>query len=114
MMLAQVLEDEFDATFEDGSVEAVAEDIVALWGAGEDVIGMWERKAEGVRGKKVDVREEVGSDEDGDEDEWEDEESGEEAPQLVPAATAAAEVQRPARPKPVIDEDGFTLVQKGR
>jgi pre-rRNA-processing protein TSR2 len=114
LMLAQVLEDEFDATFEDGSVEAVAEDIVALWGAGEDVVGMWERKAEGVRGKKVDVREEVGSDE----DEWEDEESGEEgeevAPQLVPAA-AAAEVQRPARPtKPIIDEDGFTLVQKGR
>ena len=113
LMLAQVLEDEFDATFEDGSVEAVAEDIVALWGAGEDVVGMWERKAEGVRGKKVDVREEVGSDE----DEWEDEESGEEgeevAPQLVLAA--AAEVQRPARPtKPIIDEDGFTLVQKGR
>jgi pre-rRNA-processing protein TSR2 len=113
LMLAQVLEDEFDATFEDGSVEAVAEDIVALWGAGEDVVGMWERKAEGVRGKKVDVREEVGSDE----DEWEDEESGEEGeevvPQLVPAA--AAEVQRPARPtKPIIDEDGFTLVQKGR
>jgi pre-rRNA-processing protein TSR2 len=114
-MLAQVLEDEFDATFEDGSVEAVAGDIVALWGAGEDVVGMWERKAEGVRGKTVDVREEVGSDEDGDEDEWEDEESGEEgegAPQLMLAA--AAEVQRPARPKPIIDEDGFTLVQKGR
>lgn len=114
LMLVQVLEDEFDATFEDGSVEAVAEDIVALWGAGEDVVRMWERKAEGARGKKVDVREEVGSDgdEDEDEDEWEDEESGEEgAPQLVPAA---AEVQRPARPRPVIDEDGFTLVQKGR
>jgi pre-rRNA-processing protein TSR2 len=115
LMLAQVLEDEFDATFEDGSVEAVAGDIVALWGAGEDVVGMWERKAEGVRGKTVDVREEVGSDEDGDEDEWEDEESGEEgegAPQLMPAA--AAEMQRPVRPKPIIDEDGFTLVQKGR
>jgi pre-rRNA-processing protein TSR2 len=114
LMLAQVLEDEFDATFEDGSVEAVAVDVVALWGAGEDVVGMWERKAEGVRGKKIDVREEVGSDEDGDGDEgeWEDEESGEEVvPQLVPAA---AEVQRPARPKPIIDEDGFTLVQKGR
>ncbi len=117
LMLAQVLEDEFDATFEDGSVEAVAEDIVGLWGAGEDVVGMWERKAESVRGKKVNVREEVGSGEDGDEDEdeWEDEESGEEGegvPQLVPAA--AAEVQRPTRSKPVIDQDGFTLVQKGR
>ena len=115
-MLEQVLEEEFDAAFEDGSVEAVAGDVVALWGAGEDVVEMWERKAEGVRGKKADVREEVGSDGDGDGDEWEDEESGEEgeeaAPQLVPAA--AAELQRPARLKPIVDEDGFTLVQKGR
>ena len=114
LMLAQVLEDEFDASFEDGSVEAVAADIVALWGAGEDVVGQWERRAEGARGKKVDVREEVGSDE----GEWEDEESeedGEEdaAPQLIPAA-AVAEVQRPAKPKPITDEDGFTLVQKGK
>ena len=115
-MLAQVLEDEFDASFEDGSVEAVAGDIVALWGAGEDVVRMWERRAESVRGKKVDVRKEVESDEEGDEDEWEDEESGEEgeeeAPQLVPVADA--EVQRAGRPEPIIDEDGFTLVQKGR
>jgi len=115
LMLAQALEDEFDASFEDGSVEAVAADIVALWGAGEDVVREWERKAEGVRGKKVDVQEVVN-----DEDEWEDE-SGEdededkdanEAPQLMPAD--AARVQRPAKPKPVIDDDGFTLVQKGR
>lgn len=119
LMLAQVLEDEFDASFEDGSVEGVAADIVALWGAGEEVVGQWERKAEGVRGKKVDVREVVGeedADEDEDEDAWEDEESddeegGEEAPQLMPAA---AEVQRLAKPKPITDEDGFTLVQKGR
>jgi len=116
-MLAQVLEDEFDATFEDGSVEDVARDIVGLWGAGEEVVGMWERRAEGARGKKVDVRMEGGGGEDEDEDEWEDEdedeESGvEEAPQLV--AAADAQVQRPGRPKPIIDEDGFTLVQKGR
>jgi len=111
MMLAQVLEDEFDASFEDGSVEAVAGDVVALWGASEEVVREWERKAEGARGKKVDVREEVG---DEDEDEWEDEESEDgdenEAPQLIPAA--APQVQRPAKSKPVIDEDGFTLVGK--
>jgi len=71
----------------------------------------WERKAEGARGKKVDVREA----ENDDEDEWEDEESeegGEEegAPELMPAA----EVQGQVKPKPITDEDGFTLVQKGR
>ena len=115
LMLAQVLEDEFDASFEDGSVEGVAADIVALWGAGEDVVRQWERKAEGVRGKKVDVREVRGEeegDEDGDEDAWEDEESDDdEAPQLMPAA---AELQRLAKPQPITDKDGFTLVQKGR
>jgi pre-rRNA-processing protein TSR2 len=112
-MLAQALEDEFDALFEDGSVEGVAADVVALWGAGEDVVREWERKVEGARGKKVDVQEVVD-----DEDEWEDEESEEgededadEAPQLMPTA---AEVRRREKPTPVTDEDGFTLVQKGR
>jgi pre-rRNA-processing protein TSR2 len=119
LMLAQALEDEFDASFEDGSVEAVAADVVALWGAGEDVVRGWERMAEGVRGRKVDVQEVEG---DEDEDDWEDEDSGEDgnededaAPQLMPAdVDAAAEVQRPAKSKPITDEDGFTLVQKGR
>jgi hypothetical protein len=50
LMFAQALEDEFDALFEDGSVEAVAADVVALWGAEEDVVREWEGKAEGVRG----------------------------------------------------------------
>jgi pre-rRNA-processing protein TSR2 len=120
LMLAQALEDEFGASFEDGSVEAVAADVVALWGAGEDVVREWERRAEGVRGRKVDVREVEG---DEDEDDWEDEDSGEEgnededaAPQLMMPADvdAAAEAQRPAKPKSITDEDGFTLVQKGR
>jgi len=122
LMLAQALEDEFDASFEDGSVEGVAADVVGLWGAGEDVVGEWERRAEGVRGKKVDVRvqEAVG---DEDEDEWEDEESGEEdadadvAPQLMQSSrppAAGDEVQRLAKPNTIIDGDGFTLVQKGR
>jgi len=119
LMLAQALEDEFDASFEDGSVEAVAADVVALWGAGEDVVRGWERMAEGVRGRKVDVQEVEG---DEDEDDWEDEDSGEDGnededavPQLMPAdVDAAAEVQRPAKSKPITDEDGFTLVQKGR
>ena len=42
LMLAQALEDEFGASSEDGSVEAVAANVVALWGAGEDVEGVGE------------------------------------------------------------------------
>ncbi|KAH9065140.1 Pre-rRNA-processing protein TSR2-domain-containing protein [Lactarius deliciosus] len=117
LMLAQVLEDEFGASVEDGSVEAVAADVVALWGAGEDVVREWERKAEGARAKRVDVREEVvdgdGDDDDDDEGEWEDEEEDDdEAPQLLRAADDSQ--QRPSKPEPVVDDDGFTLVQKGR
>lgn len=117
LMLAQVLEDEFGASIEDGSVEAVAADVVALWGASEDAVGEWERKADGARAKKVDVREVVdegGDGDDGDDDdEWEDEEDdGDEAPQL--SQTAGDPHQRPSKPEPVVDEDGFTLVQKGR
>ncbi|KAH9180082.1 Pre-rRNA-processing protein TSR2-domain-containing protein [Lactarius sanguifluus] len=118
LMLAQVLEDEFGASVEDGSVEAVAADVVALWGAGEDAVREWERKAEGAKAKRVDVREEVvdgdGDDDDDDEDEWEDEEDEDEdeAPQLSRAAGDSQ--QRPSKPEPVVDDDGFTLVQKGR
>ncbi len=119
LMLAQVLEDEFDASIEDGSVEAIAADVVALWGAGEEAVGEWERKAEGARAKRVDVREEVvdgdGDDDGDDDDEWEDEEEdedGDEAPQLSRAAGDSQ--QRPSKPEPVVDDDGFTLVQKGR
>ncbi|KAH9045793.1 Pre-rRNA-processing protein TSR2-domain-containing protein [Lactarius pseudohatsudake] len=115
LMLAQVLEDEFGASVEDGSVEAVAADVVALWGAGEDAVREWERKAEGARAKRVDVREEVvdGDEDDDDEGEWEDEEEdGDEAPQLSRAAGDSQ--QRPSKPEPVVDDDGFTLVQKGR
>jgi pre-rRNA-processing protein TSR2 len=108
LMLVQVLEDEFDASFEDGSVEAVAADIVGLWGAGEDVVREWERRAEGARGKNVDVQEVVD-----DEDEWEDEESQgdvDEAPRLM----SVVDAQGHSKPKPVVDEDGFTVVQKRR
>ena len=113
LMLAQVLEDEFGAAIEDGSVEAVAADVVKLWGAGEDAVGEWERKADGARAKRVDVREVVDKDGDDDDDEWEDEEEDEDdVPQLM--RVAGDPQQRPSKSEPVVDEEGFTLVQKGR
>ncbi|KAI0269366.1 Pre-rRNA-processing protein TSR2-domain-containing protein [Gloeopeniophorella convolvens] len=78
-MLAQVLEDEFDAAVEDGSVEAVAADVVALWGAGEGAVREWERRAEGARGKVVQVHEVAGDDEEWEDEEEEEEESGDES-----------------------------------
>ena len=73
-----------------------------------------EARAEGVRGKTVEVEiEDAEVEADGSGSEWEDEEDeGEdEAPQLLDRA------QRAPKPEPVVDEDGFTLVQgkgKGR
>ena len=113
LMLAQILEDEFGASIEDGSVEAVAADVVMLWGAGEETVREWERKADGARAKGVDVREVVDGDGDEDEEEWEDEEDDDdEVPQLLGAGSDPQ--QRPSKHEPVVDEDGFTLVQKGR
>ncbi|KAI0052688.1 hypothetical protein FA95DRAFT_1483061, partial [Auriscalpium vulgare] len=110
-MLLQVMEDEYDTVLEDGSAETVARDIVALWDAPPSDMLAWEARAEGLRGKKVEV--EVVEDGEG---EWEDEEGeseesdGEDAPPLLNAGGLA-------KPAPVVDEDGFTLVQtkgKGR
>ncbi|KAI0309720.1 Pre-rRNA-processing protein TSR2-domain-containing protein [Amylostereum chailletii] len=114
LTLLQALEDEFDAVLEDGSAEEVGRDVVLLWeaacGGEEATIRGWEARAEGVRGRKVVV--EVVDDN----EEWEDEEEGsegseeeEEVPTLVEGSRGASE--------PVVDEDGFTLVQsksKGR
>ena len=122
--LLQVMEDEFDVVLEDGSEDAVARDVVRLWGAvnagtgaggeGERAVREVEARAEEVRGKTVEVEvEDAEVEADGSGSEWEDEEDeGEdEAPQLLDRA------QRAPKPEPVVDEDGFTLVQgkgKGR
>lgn len=123
------MEDEFDVTIEDGSAELVARDVLALWSAatsGEDaLVRSWETRADALRGKKVDVNvqetvrhvDESGrevDEHDDDETEDEDEETDEddmnvdEAPQL-------AEIDVPKHKQdPIVDEDGFTLVQSSK
>lgn len=118
------MEDEFDVVLEDESHISVARDLCALWSASKSLneapIKDWESRADKASGRKVDVQveskvkhvdeqgNEIEEDEsDDDEGEWEDEEGEAEAPQLV---------DREKR-EPVVDEDGFTLVQgkgKGR
>jgi pre-rRNA-processing protein TSR2 len=118
-MLAQVMADEFEVELEDGSVEGVAKDMVRLWeevrgGKGEMVL-RFESLAEGLKGKKVPVEEQIGSgsegDSDEDEDDWEDED--EEPPQLLDRSRENNNDHLSSGPE--IDEDGFTLVKgKGR
>ena len=121
-LLQQIMSDEFDANIEDGSLEAVASDVVKLWraliedtGKAEGVVQEMEsraakaQKGAGLQATKGQGTEGISSDEDdsgsesGGEDEEEGEDdpmNGEEAPQLV------------ERQEKVVDEDGFELVQK--
>jgi pre-rRNA-processing protein TSR2 len=120
-LINQMMSDEFESNIEDGSIDAVAADIVRLWrdilqpatGAQPStVVDALERKAAEVKGKGVQATKGAGlQNADGEEDsdsEWDDEsdEDGmevDEAPQLAP-------VER-ERVEPVVDDDGFTLVQ---
>ncbi|OXC67396.1 hypothetical protein AYX13_04117 [Cryptococcus neoformans] len=115
-LLTQIMEDEFEARLEDGSIEAVASDIVRLWKGllteekPESIVEALERKANEVRRTGVQVskgaqdEDDSSSGEEGDEMEVD----GGEAPQLV-----AREEERREKQEPVVDDDGFTLVQKG-
>ncbi|KAJ7695848.1 hypothetical protein B0H14DRAFT_3041425 [Mycena olivaceomarginata] len=85
-----VLADEFDTDLEDGSAEPVALDIVR-WDetrAGRDeLVGRFEARAEGMRGKRAVAQAgkdaEEWEDEEGDEDDSGMDEDEEEAPQLM-------------------------------
>ncbi|KAF5363372.1 hypothetical protein D9756_001053 [Leucocoprinus leucothites] len=120
-MLLQIMADEFEAVLEDDSAASVAKDIVRMWletrERKDGTVQKFEALADKIKGKKIEVKENVES---GDDD-WEDEENGEdliddddeEAPQLIehqiPPSSQKNEL--------VVDEDGFTLVQgkgKGR
>ncbi|BEI79777.1 hypothetical protein CcaverHIS002_0103060 [Cutaneotrichosporon cavernicola] len=88
-LLAQVMSDEFEAAVEDDSLDPLGADIVRCW---RDVL------AGKSGGGEVEV--------DSEGEEWE---SDDEAPELVPVAHEPKE-----RQDPVVDDDGFTLVQKPR
>ncbi|RSH85082.1 uncharacterized protein EHS24_006675 [Apiotrichum porosum] len=121
-MLTQVMSDEFEAAIEDGSVDPLATDILRLWRdvvaptqrPAEETVGALERKAAEVSRQGVAATSGGGAhevDENG--EEWEsdsDDDEDDGVPQLVPA-----EEQQPReREEPIVDDDGFTLVQKPR
>ncbi|GMK59855.1 hypothetical protein CspeluHIS016_0900720 [Cutaneotrichosporon spelunceum] len=111
-LLAQVMSDEFEAAVEDDSLDPLGADIVRCWrdvlaGKAEVVEGLEKKAAEVTR---AGVKAQSGGGEvevDSEGEEWE---SDDDAPQLVQA--------EPREPKehqePVVDDEGFTLVQKPR
>ncbi|EPS97831.1 hypothetical protein FOMPIDRAFT_1024879 [Fomitopsis schrenkii] len=111
-MLLQVMQDEFETVLEDGSAEVVAKDIVAMWdavhGGRSELVMKFEAHAEKTKGKKIQVEEAAGDD-----DDWSDESGSEdgsddedEAPMLVDSRQT-----KPQKQEPVVDEDGFTVVK---
>lgn len=127
-MLDGMISDEFDADLDDNSPDQVAGDIVRLWKSivkGEDgMVLELEGLVAASAGRKVQAQRsgdgevevdqygnpvEEGSDdeESGDEDEDEDMEGGGAAGGSGSAAPKEKEKQ-----EPVVDDDGFTLVQK--
>ncbi|KAK6905432.1 pre-rRNA-processing protein TSR2 [Kwoniella mangroviensis CBS 10435] len=121
-LLHQIMSDEFDANLEDGSIDSVSSDLIKLW---KDILGpnplvlveALERKAgemkkmgvNAARGAGGAESQSEGEDSDDHEDEDGDiEMDGQDAPQLVDNQSQ----QSRERQEPVVDDDGFTLVQK--
>jgi len=122
-MLLQIMADEFEAVLEDDSAANVAKDIVRMWietkEGKDDTVKKFEGLVDKIKEKRIEVKENVESDEDWEDDE--DDEDGEgysndeddNAPHLIEHRAP----QPCNRNVPVVDDDGFTLVQgkgKGR
>jgi pre-rRNA-processing protein TSR2 len=122
-LLTQVMSDEFEAAIEDGSVDPLAADVLRLWAdvvapsvrSAEETVSALERKAAEVSRKPVAATSGGGPvDEDG--EEWEDDEdSDDEGDDHAHAHGDADDAPMLVeRQEPVVDDDGFTLVQKPR
>ncbi|KAK0205838.1 Pre-rRNA-processing protein TSR2-domain-containing protein [Desarmillaria ectypa] len=115
-ILLQVMADEFETQIEDGSAEPVAVDVVQLWEqchTGQDaLVRKFEDAADKLKGKKMDVPQTSGNDEEWEDDDGSDESGEEEEMDDEPVPQLLNHRQKE---EPEIDEDGFTLVKgKGR
>ncbi|KZT53362.1 hypothetical protein CALCODRAFT_440201 [Calocera cornea HHB12733] len=121
-LLLQVMDEEYETLVEDDSAEGIARGLITSWRgladpSAEAAVKLLEEQADRAGRTKLQVqrREEVEETSEDGEDEGEGEGEGvgegdmdvemttEEAPQLV---------ERTERAEPVVDDDGFTLVQK--
>jgi pre-rRNA-processing protein TSR2 len=112
-LILQALSDEFGVDVDDGSVERIAESTVKLWAAepttAAQMVSEFEAAArKGSKARVQAVREEGNGDSD-----WESESEDEDGvPRLVETGAQPAPKEKQ---EPVVDEEGFTLVQgKGK
>lgn len=125
-LLLQMMSDEFDCVVDDLSGEEVAKDIIKLWndtkdGSIDQSLRIWEDKEKAMSGKKIQFTaakrgndtDWVEDDEEGSSDDDDDDDEGEDAEMDVDEVPAL--VERREREEPIVDEEGFTLVQgKGK
>lgn len=114
-MLDQYMSDEYEAVLEDGSSDMIAKDVSRLWRdcvapgerSAEDTVGALERKAAEISKKPVHATKHDENESDDEEGDWsdEDDDDKDEVPQLV-------ESKPKEKQEPIIDDDGFELVQK--
>ncbi|KAG8733687.1 hypothetical protein FRC11_004001 [Ceratobasidium sp. 423] len=113
-IILQAMSDEFDVDVEDGSAERIAGSMVKLWAAEPATVAQMvtEFQATAQRRSKVQVQAERGEG-NGDSD-WESESEDEEGVPRLMESEAQPTAPR-EKPEPIVDEDGFTLVQgKGK
>ncbi|KAG8747449.1 hypothetical protein FRC10_001120 [Ceratobasidium sp. 414] len=112
-LILQALSDEFDVDVEDGSVERIAESIVKLWAVEPAVAAQMVSDFEATARKGAKVRVQAVREEGNGDSDWESENEGEDGvPRLIEREAQSTPKEKQ---EPVVDEDGFTLVQgKGK
>jgi pre-rRNA-processing protein TSR2 len=122
-MLHGMILDEFEADLDDGSPDGVATDVIKLWteviSGKQDMVVELEGLVEKNKGKKVQAVNQGGDedDESGSEDDSEDEDDEGKDDKMDVDDQPPKLVERKEPQEPIVDEDGFTLVQgkgKGR
>ncbi|WWC85978.1 uncharacterized protein L201_000849 [Kwoniella dendrophila CBS 6074] len=118
-LLHQIMSDEFDANLEDGSIDSVSNDLINLWKTilsstnPNEFIENLEKKVNELKkqhGGKPKISKGQGGSES--QSEGEDEDSDDEDVNMDEAPQLIDNQQPKERQEPVVDDDGFTLVQK--
>ncbi|CAE7150057.1 unnamed protein product [Rhizoctonia solani] len=113
-LILQAMSDEFDVDVDDGSAERIAESIVKLWAAEPAIATQMVAEFQATAQKRSKVQIQASRGEGNGDSDWESESEDEDGvPRLV--ENGAQPTTPREKPEPVIDEDGFTLVQgKGK
>jgi pre-rRNA-processing protein TSR2 len=112
-LILQAMSDEFEVDVDDGSVERIAQSIVKLWAAEPAAAAQMVAEFEATAQKRSKVRVQASREEGNGDSDWESESEDEDGvPRLM---DRDAQSPPKEKPEPIVDEDGFTLVQgKGK